>query len=98
MHDPHAELRDQVLRQVLDGPGETEPALRHAVAANSDVPTDLKILIDKIHAHAYRVTEHDISRLKEKYDEDELFELIVSAALGASRKRLRAGLRALEGA
>jgi hypothetical protein len=98
MRDPHSEIRDQVLQQVLNGPGETRPALRNAVATNRDVPADLQPLIDKIHAHAYRVTERDIARVKDRYNEDELFELIVSAALGASRERLLAGLEALEGA
>jgi len=98
MRDPHAELRNQVLGQVLNGPGQTEPALRNTAAANSGVPVELRALIDNIHAHAYRVTERDITRLKGSYDEDELFEIVVSAALGASRKRLLAGLDAVEGA
>jgi len=98
MCDPHAELRNQVLGQVLYRPVQNEPALRNAAAASSGVPVELRALIDKIHAHAYRVTERDITRLKGSYDEDELFEIVVSAALGASRKRLLAGLDAVEGA
>jgi hypothetical protein len=42
------------------------------------------------------VTDEDLVRLQKKYDDDELFEIIVSASLGASRKRLLAGLAALE--
>ena len=98
MHDPHAKLRDDVLEQVLEGPGETEPALRKSVAENRGVPPDMKPLVDKIHAHAYKVTDDDVARLRRTYDDDRLFELIVSSALGASRQRLVAGLRALEGA
>ena len=95
MPDPHVTLRDKVLEQVLNGPGETETSLRNAVATNTGVPADLQSLVDKIHTHAYRVTEHDIARLKGSHDEDALFEIIVSAALGASHKRLLAGLDAL---
>jgi hypothetical protein len=94
--DPHSTLRDQVLDQVLTGPGETAPALRQAAANGSGVPPDLQPLVEKIHAHAYKVTDEDVAKLQATYGDDKMFEVIVSAALGASRKRLFAGLRALE--
>jgi hypothetical protein len=95
--DPHAALRDRVLATVLEGPGESDPAIRQAAAANSaQVPPELQALVEKIHRHAYRVTDEDIARLQATYGDDRLFEIIVSAAVGASRARLAAGLRALE--
>ena len=96
MRDPHATLRDDVLKRVLEGAGETDNALRRAAAAGKGVPPELQQLIEKIHEHAYQVTDDDLARLAGKYDDDQLFEIIVSAALGASRKRLLAGLAALE--
>jgi hypothetical protein len=95
MHDPHAHLRDAVLDQVLTGPGESDSALRKAAAANSALPADLQSLVAKVHAHAYKVTDSDVAQLQRTHSEDELFEIIVSAALGASQKRLLAGLDAL---
>jgi hypothetical protein len=94
--DPHARLRDQVLDRVLDGAGESDPAIRRAAAEGTGLPSDLQPLIDKIHQNAYKVTDEDLARLQPRYGDDKLFEIIVSAALGASRKRLAAGLRALE--
>jgi alkylhydroperoxidase family enzyme len=94
--DPHAAARDAVLRSVLDGPGETDPSLRYAAAEGVGAPDDLRALVEKIHQHAYRVTDEEIAALQGKYGEDQLFEIIVSAAVGASRQRLMAGLRALE--
>ena len=94
--DPHASLRDRALDRVLNGPGETEPALRNAAADGKELPPDLQALVDKIHRHAYKVTDEDIATLQAKHGDDRLFEIVVSAALGASRHRLRAGLRALE--
>ena len=94
--DPHAALRDAVLNNVLNGPGESEPSLRKAAADGAGVPPDLQGLVDKIHSHAYRVTDDDIARLQSTHSDDQLFEIVVSAALGASRRRLLAGLRALE--
>lgn len=94
--DPHANLRDKVLKSVLDGPGESEPAMRNAVADGKNVPAELHVLVDKIHRHAYKVTDEDIKRLQVKYGDDQMFEIVVSAALGASRNRLLAGLKALD--
>jgi hypothetical protein len=94
--DPYAGARDAVLRAVLDGPGETDPSLRYAAAEGVGVPEELKALIEKIHQHPYKVTDEEIEALQAKYGDDKLFELIVSAAVGASRQRLAAGLRALE--
>ena len=93
--DPHAELRDRVLATVLEGPGESDPATRQAAAAGVGVPADLQALVEKIQRHAYKVTDEDIARLQATYGDDRLFEIIVSAAVGASRARLAAGLQAL---
>jgi hypothetical protein len=94
--DPHAELRDKVLDRVLEGPGESDPAIRRAAASGARAPLDLQPLIDKIHQHAWRVTDEDVAALQKTYGDDRMFEIIVSAALGASRRRLFAGLDALE--
>ena len=98
MDDPHARLFDALFRQVLDGPGQSAPEVRRAAARNQSVPPDLQPLVDKIHKHAYKVTDEDVARLQDTHGDDQLFEIIVSAALGASRKRLMAGLAALEDA
>lgn len=98
MNDPHAALFDEVFRQVLDGPGESTRELRRAMARNQGVPDDLQPIVEKIHRHAYKVTDDDVGRLQAAHGDDAAFEIIVSAALGASRKRLMAALAALEDA
>jgi hypothetical protein len=95
IEDPHSSLRDRVLEGVLTGPGESLPAIRQAAADGTAVPADLQALVDKIHSHAYKVTDDDIWRVQAKYGDDQMFEIVVSAALGASRQRLLAGLEAL---
>ena len=94
--DPHAGLRDRVLNGVLNGAGESDPITRNAVADGSDVPAELQPLVEKIHLHAYKVTDEDIATLQAMYGDDRMFEIVVSAAIGASRQRLLAGLAALE--
>jgi hypothetical protein len=95
-NDPHAHLRDRVVESVIRGAGQSDPALRRAAADGIAAPPELQSLIDKIHRHAYKVTDDDVARLREKYPDDQLFEIIVSAALGASLSRLNAGLQALD--
>jgi hypothetical protein len=94
--DPHAALRDRVLESVLQAPAETNPAIRRAAADGHGVPGELQGLVNKIHRHAYQVTDEDLARLRPRYADDQLFEIVVSAALGASESRLLAGLEALD--
>ena len=96
--DPHAALRRSIYERVFLGDGEAAPELRQAAGAGTGVPADLQPLIDKIHRHAYKVTDEDIARVQAKYGDDKMFEIVVSAALGAARKRLSLGLEALDNA
>jgi alkylhydroperoxidase family enzyme len=98
MDDPHAAVFDELFRQLLEGSADSAPEVRRAVARNQDVPADLRQLVDKVHKHAYRVTDEDVAQLQAEYGDDRAFEIIVAAALGAARKRLMAGLAALEDA
>ena len=82
---------------VLDGPGAVEPSLRRQVAQGAP-PPDLAVLVEKIRRHAYRVTDEDVNALRARYSEDQLFELIVAATLGAAEHRLERALAALEDA
>jgi hypothetical protein len=95
MTDPYAEQRDRVLATALEGPGESDPSLRRAAVDDRGLPADLRTLVDKIHRHAYKVTDDDMASAQAKYGDDVMFEIVVSAALGASRMRLMAGLEAL---
>ncbi len=95
---------------VLSGPGQTTPELRRAVearagalsgrqSADTPVPDELSGWVEKVARHAYWTTDEDIESLKAAgYSEDQLFELTVAAALGASRARLERALETLGGA
>jgi alkylhydroperoxidase family enzyme len=95
MDDPHAGLARTLFDRAIDGPGTTSPELRKAALAGSGVPDELRDLIDKVHRHAYKVTDADLDTLRDRYSEDQLFEIIVSAALGAASARLELGLSLL---
>lgn len=107
----HTPLVRALQDSVLTGPGETDPALRRAIEARSaeaggrtapvsgEVPDVLKSYVDKVARHAYEVTDSDLEELKRAgYSEDAIFEITLSAALGAGMARLERGLAALRGA
>jgi hypothetical protein len=95
VEDRYQALREATAAALLGGAASTDPALRQAVAAGTP-PDDLRTLVGKIRTRAYTVTDEDVSALRSRYSEDQLFEIVVSAAFGAARERLAAARRALE--
>ena len=70
--------------------------LREASRPDRPAPADFATYLDKVRAHAYRVTDADVQALKDAgYTEDQIFEHTVSAAVAAGLDRLEAGLAAL---
>jgi alkylhydroperoxidase family enzyme len=60
------------------------------------VPEELIRYVDKVTKHAYKVTDADVEALRHAgYSEDAIFEITLSAALGAGLARLERGLEAL---
>jgi len=58
----------------------------------------LTAYLDKVARHAYKVTDEDLAALQRAgHSDDALFEVTVSAALGAALGRLERGLAALRG-
>jgi len=95
--DRFAALRDATAAALLQSDGATPAALRQAVAAGTP-PASLISLVDKIRSRAFAVTDRDLDALRSEFNDDQLFEIIVSAAFGAARERLAAAQRALEDA
>jgi hypothetical protein len=95
MGDRFGDLKAATEAALLHGPGASPAELRQA-CARGEPPEELRVLVEKIEKHAYRVTDEDLAALRAKYSEDQLFEIVVASAFGAADRRLRAGLRALE--
>ena len=94
---------------LFEGRGDTDPALRRAVAERAEgaslgaagpaLPPEIDAYVDKVARHAYRVTDEDIAALRAAgHGEDAIFEITLSAALGAGLVRMERGLAALKGA
>jgi hypothetical protein len=95
MDDRFRSLRNATAAALLNSPAATSTELRQAVASG-DPPPELKTLVQKIRSRAYTVTDEDLDALITRYTQDQLFEIIVSAAFGAATERLAAAHRALE--
>jgi alkylhydroperoxidase family enzyme len=93
--DRFAALRAALEDAVLRGPGQTDAALRQAAAEAGEVPEELRAVLDKVRRHAYKVTDEDLAALRARWSQDQIFELVVAAAVGDARRRLEALLAAL---
>jgi hypothetical protein len=96
MSDRFEGIRRRLEEAVLAGPGETPAELRAAVASSKSVPEELRALVEKIHQHAYRVTDEEVAALQTRYSDDYLFEVLAAAAVGAARMRLEKALAVLD--
>lgn len=92
--DRLAQLLAATRDAVIDGAGSTHATVRRQVASG-EPPSDLAVLVQKIRSRAYTVTNDDVDRLRGRYTEDQLFELIVAAAVGAAEERLNAAMDAV---
>ncbi len=81
---------------ILESDAESSVALRRAAARGEGLPEHLVKLVEKIHRHSYKVVDADIVTARATCSEDEIFEVILSACIGASEQRVVAGLKAVE--
>jgi alkylhydroperoxidase family enzyme len=110
MHTRYMVHAQRLIDGVLTSPGEIDPIRRRAIAEQSaqwsssspqpvlEGPPALVASVKKVALSAYKTTEEDIEALRRAgYSEDAIFEITVSAALGAGMTRLERGLAALKG-
>jgi hypothetical protein len=82
--------------RVLNGEGKASPEQRARAFSNADVPPPLQALISKVATRPAQVTDADFAAAKASgFTEDELFELVIAAAVGQSARLYEAGLAAL---
>ena len=93
-----ARLRKTVVERVLEGAGQTTPAARRAAFENRDIPEPARTLIDKVAKNAWKVTDEDVAAVTAVLPDDEIFELVVAAALGQASRQLDSALTALDAA
>ena len=89
-------LRDALIERVTGGPGVASASSRQAAFANADVDPRAAALVDKVARNAWKVTETDVAAVKAAgMPEDEIYELVVCAALGQASRQRRAAMACL---
>ena len=93
------QARKAVVARILEGDGKASPAQRRAAFNNTGLAEPLSTLIDKVARHAYKVTDEDIAAARASgLSEDQIFEIVVCAAIGQATRQYDAALAALEAA
>jgi alkylhydroperoxidase family enzyme len=95
IQDAHKAL----LARIVDGDGDAPDDQRRSAFINSGLAEPLRTLIDKVARRACMVTDQDITTaLASGVSEDQLFELVVCAAVGQAARQYDTACAALESA
>jgi alkylhydroperoxidase family enzyme len=82
--------------RVLNTAGRASPEQRARAFSNAGVPPPLHALIGKVATRPAQVTDADFAAAKAAgFSEDQIFELVISDAVGQSARLYEAGLAAL---
>jgi hypothetical protein len=88
--------REALLARILEGDGAAWHARRRAAFNNIGLSEPLQMLIEKVGKHANKVTEEDIAAVRASgLSEDQIFEIIVCAAIGQAARQYETALAAL---
>jgi hypothetical protein len=82
---------------ILEGDGQASRSLRRAAFDDAGLAEPLRTLINRVAKQATQVTDEDIAAVKASgLSEDQVFELVVCAAVGQSTRQYETALEALD--
>jgi alkylhydroperoxidase family enzyme len=85
--------------RILEGEGKASSSDRRAAFNNSGLAEPAATLVDKVAKQAYRVTDEDIAAARDSgLSEDQVFEIVVCAAIGEATRQYGRALASLEAA
>jgi hypothetical protein len=86
-------------KRILEGRGDASVADRRAAFNGNGLAEPLVMLVDKVARHAYRITDNDFAAvLTSGFSEDQVFEIVVCAAIGQTSRQYGAALASLQAA
>ena len=93
------QARNALTSRILEGEGKASPSDRRAAFNNNGLAEPLGTLADKVARHAHRITDEDIAATRKSgLSEDQVFEIVVCAAIGQATRQYDAALAALKAA
>jgi hypothetical protein len=91
------QARKALASRILEGDGKASPSERRAAFNLSGLAQPIGALVDKVARHADRVTDEDITAAKASgLSEDQVFEIVVCAAIGQATRQYDTALAALD--
>lgn len=92
-------LHTALVARVLEGEGRASPELRRAAFDNERLAEPLGAFVDKVAYRARMVTDADIAMLRKAgLSEDQIYEIVVCAAIGQATRQYHNALAALSAA
>ena len=93
------QARKTLASRIQEGDGKASPFERSAAFNNSGLAKPVSTLVDKVTRHAFRVTDEDIASARDSgLSEDQVFEIVVCAAIGEATRQYDSAFAALEAA
>lgn len=92
-------LHSSLVARVLQGEGRASPEIRRAAFDNEGLDEPISHFVEKVAHSARTVTDADISTLRETgLSEDQIYEIVVCAAIGQATRQYQNALAALNAA
>jgi hypothetical protein len=93
------QARKALVTRILEGDGTTSRAQRRAAFDHTGFAEPPDTLIDKVAQQACRIVDEDIAAAKASgLSEDQIFEIVVCAAIGQAARQHDTALAAIEAA
>jgi alkylhydroperoxidase family enzyme len=90
------QLHRELVARLLEGDGKAAPELRRAAFENADLSEPIRTLIEKVANRAYQITDEDVGAARAAgLSEDQIFELVICAAIGQASRQYSSALAAL---
>ncbi len=88
--------RQALVARILEGAGSADVRVRRAAFDGRAVAEPVRALLEKVSVRAHDVGDDDMARVRASgMSEDEIFEVVVCAAVGRATRLHEAGLSAL---
>jgi len=89
-------IHELLVNRILHGAGRAPADERARAFDNAKLPEPLRPLLDKVATKSAQVTDADFATAVDAgFTDDQLFELVICAAVGQSTRQYEAGLAAL---
>ncbi len=94
-----SQARKAVVARILEGEGHASRTQRRAAFENAALAVPVSTLVEKIVKRAHTVTDEDIASARAAgLSEDQIFEVVVCAAIGQASRQYDSALAALTAA